>query len=80
MGIKDGMPERQYRDALRRNYAVDLTVNKQLKLRSVQIIISVTTKDTFKSRLFPSLLCRYQKKQCDDEQQHILKNTHFHPW
>jgi hypothetical protein len=48
MGIKNGMPERQYRDAQRRNYAIDLTVNKQLKPRIMQKIISVITKDTSK--------------------------------
>jgi hypothetical protein len=45
MGTKNGMPERQYRDGQRRNYATDLTVNK-LKPRIMQIIISVITKDT----------------------------------
>jgi hypothetical protein len=79
MGIKNEMPERQYRVALRRNYAIDLTVNKQLKPRIMQIIISVITRGTPKSQLFPSLLCRNQKKQCDYEQQSILKITHYHP-
>jgi len=60
-----GMPKRQYRDALRRTYAIDLTVNKQLKPRNMQIITSVVTIDISKSRLFPSLLCRYRKVQCD---------------
>jgi hypothetical protein len=47
-GHKKWMPERQYRDAQRRNYAIDLKVNKNLKPRIMQIIISVITKDTSK--------------------------------